>query len=54
MLVFLKKGGKMTLQKKLQNNTIRFYHVGTNPDDFKSFFKEGGKPIGQGIGGQAR
>lgn len=44
----------MTLQKTLeQKQTVRFYHVGTNPDDFKSFFKEGAKPIGQGVGGQA-
>lgn len=46
----------MVLQKSLQQNsqdkTLRFYHVGTNPDDFKSFFKEGAKPVGQGVGGQ--
>ena len=43
----------MTLQKRLQQNqTIRFYHVSTNPDDFKSFFQKGAKPIGQGVGGQ--
>ena len=43
----------MTLQKRLQQNqTIRFYHVSTNLDDFKSFFREGAKPIGQGVGGQ--
>ena len=32
--------------------TVTFYHVSTEVSDFKSFFREGAKAVGKGIGGQ--
>ena len=42
---------KETLNKKT-NKMLTFYHISTKADDFKSFFREGAKSVGQGIGGQ--
>lgn len=32
--------------------TVTFYHISTEVDAFKSFFREGAKAIGKGLGGQ--
>ena len=40
--------------EKEGNETITFYHVSTDVDDFKSFFREGAKSIGKGLGGQTK
>ncbi len=34
------------------SETITFYHVSTEVEAFKSFFREGAKSIGKGLGGQ--
>ena len=37
---------------KKEAETVVFYHVSTEVDDFKSFFREGATAIGKGVGGQ--
>ncbi len=41
-----------TLDSGKTAETLTFYHVSTEIDSFKSFFREGAKAIGSGIGGQ--
>ena len=55
---FHEKENKMTLNHILHKGTrsgtkmITFYHVSRNVEAFKSFFREGAKAIGKGVGGQ--
>ena len=42
----------LTQSEKKDDEMITFYHVSTEVESFKSFFREGAKSIGRGVGGQ--
>ena len=44
---------QINLPQKQTNENVTFYHVSTAVEAFKSFFREGAKPVGKGFGGQS-